>query len=498
MARLALLGAALLCALAVSTQGSPEGHGTKTEMMGAGRLLQQGPHTNSDPPYNYNCHGFDWAASSSSAEITELCDSPASSFPVADCDGDMQSPINIVTSELADPTDRSGVSGINLRGMGSSDFVLRSNVKVNIEQDMKISWDAPTSGNLPTIMIDGTEQRFQPIQLHFHHFASEHTINGQLYPLEAHLVMASLDDPNQLAVIGTMYKYGNGDDFLARLFGKVEDALEERDDVSYGSKEVPIDMEISPKDHVLPQSSLEYAGYDGSLTTPPCSEVVKWHVFTSPRTISIDQLKTFERVSLNAHPNEAIPTNNRVIQPLGTRAAYRYEATAMDDSGDGTGNADELSSPTTVTATYDIMVSGTASSLADMFNNGARLDNGGFGPDDQAEADLLRQIQRRARANSGAEGAEVVRMMKFTAALGRRRLNQQGAAAEMDIRYYFEGSTDQEEATSAVNGMNPSSLGSSSSGLTDVQQTEVTSSASSLRAGLGLVVAAFFGAALAL
>lgn len=59
---------------------------------------------------------------------------------------------------------------------------------------------------------------------------------------------------------------------------------------SFGDKDVPVDVTVNVLEDLLPDS-LDYYGYDGSLTTPPCSEIVKWHVFATPRTVSIEQLK---------------------------------------------------------------------------------------------------------------------------------------------------------------------------------------------------------------
>jgi len=40
-------------------------------------------------------------------------------------------------------------------------------------------------------------------------------------------------------------------------------------DAKAGDKEVPLDMKVNIVNDLLP-SDLSYAGYDGSLTTPPC------------------------------------------------------------------------------------------------------------------------------------------------------------------------------------------------------------------------------------
>lgn len=50
--------------------------------------------------------------------------------------------------------------------------------------------------------------------------------------------------------------------------------------------------------------------YDGSLTTPPCSEGVKWNVMTTPIEMSEAQLAAFSAI---------VEANNRPVQPLGDR-----------------------------------------------------------------------------------------------------------------------------------------------------------------------------------
>ncbi len=50
--------------------------------------------------------------------------------------------------------------------------------------------------------------------------------------------------------------------------------------------------------------------YEGSLTTPPCSEGVQWVVMAERRQISPEQMAT-----LTSH----LYDNNRPVQPLGDR-----------------------------------------------------------------------------------------------------------------------------------------------------------------------------------
>ena len=56
--------------------------------------------------------------------------------------------------------------------------------------------------------------------LHFHfHSPSEHTIAGQYYPLEAHLVHRASD--GSLAYVSLLFKYGRSNSFLQTILGTV-------------------------------------------------------------------------------------------------------------------------------------------------------------------------------------------------------------------------------------------------------------------------------------
>ena len=62
---------------------------------------------------------------------------------------------------------------------------------------------------------------------------------------------------------------------------------------------------------LLPNDSESYYGYSGSLTTPPCDPVVRWHILSNPLPINKEQLEKFrslagEVVDYNWRP----PQNN--------------------------------------------------------------------------------------------------------------------------------------------------------------------------------------------
>jgi len=64
---------------------------------------------------------------------------------------------------------------------------------------------------------------------------------------------------------------------------------------------------------LLPKNTAYYR-FNGSLTTPPCSEGVRWFVLKEPIEISKEQLKEFEKV---------MGKNNRPVQPINARIIVR-------------------------------------------------------------------------------------------------------------------------------------------------------------------------------
>ena len=146
-----------------------------------------------------------------------------------------------------------------------------------------------------TMTIDG--KAFDLKQFHFH-TPSEHTLDGQSYPAEAHLVHVAED--GELAVLGIVYEEGEASEVLAPVWDDLE-ALSEAD---------PMTINVA---NLLPDSRVAYT-YSGSLTTPPCSEDVRWHVMQQPLTLSAQQLAALTAI---------YDDTNRPVQPLNDRELDR-------------------------------------------------------------------------------------------------------------------------------------------------------------------------------
>ncbi len=153
-----------------------------------------------------------------------------------------------------------------------------------------------------TLNYDGVPYHLR--QFHFHH-PSEHTLDGQLFEMEMHLVHAAAD--GQILVVGVMLSGGAQVDApcYAPLFDHLPTA-------ECGPQYTGLMIDpgaLLPKDHA-------YYYYEGSLTTPPCTEGVHWVVMAQPIPLSDAQVDAFTAV---------FPDNHRPVQPLYDREVYSDE-----------------------------------------------------------------------------------------------------------------------------------------------------------------------------
>ncbi len=75
----------------------------------------------------------------------------------------------------------------------------------------------------------------------------------------------------------------------------------------------PLPASINARD-LLPRDA-SYFYYPGSLTTPPCSEGVRWLVMQQPITMSEEQIAALRKAIGFA--------NNRPVQPLNARIIFK-------------------------------------------------------------------------------------------------------------------------------------------------------------------------------
>jgi len=154
---------------------------------------------------------------------------------------------------------------------------------------------------------------YQLLQFHLH-APSEHTVDGTLAAAELHLVHrnALLD----LAVVVVMVQVAPpgvaGNAAIEKILTQAPEAAGE---------EVDLGGLLNPKD-VLPQQ-MGYYTYSGSLTTPPCSEGVRWFVLKNPVFVSQTAIDRFHEVIKLFPGYNGFVDNNRPVRPLNGRAVLR-------------------------------------------------------------------------------------------------------------------------------------------------------------------------------
>jgi carbonic anhydrase len=142
--------------------------------------------------------------------------------------------------------------------------------------------------------IDG--RQFELLQFHFHH-PSEHLLSGRAFDLELHFVHRS--DAGQLAVLGVFIRQGAENAALQPIWAGMP---------TEAGPAQEIGTPIRPAE-LLPMER-GFFRYQGSLTTPPCSEGVLWTIFKQPIEASEDQIRKFAAL---------FPANARPVQGVNRR-----------------------------------------------------------------------------------------------------------------------------------------------------------------------------------
>ena len=193
-------------------------------------------------------------------------------------------------------------SPINLTGMIEGelpelkvDYTPGANEVINNGHTVEVKY-APGS----TMTVDG--HKFELKQLHFH-TPSENTIEGRHLPMEAHFVHA--DKEGQLAVIAIMYESGKVNPELEKAWQYMPSKVGETQVLAK-----PVNAAS------LMPSDLAYYRFNGSLTTPPCSEGVNWYVMKSFDSASQEQIDAFDQAMMHH-------ANNRPVQPINARVVIQ-------------------------------------------------------------------------------------------------------------------------------------------------------------------------------
>ncbi|KAM4726043.1 carbonic anhydrase 4a [Anableps anableps] len=240
-----------------------------------------------------------------------------------DCGGRSQSPINIVTRKTQ--TDKT-LTPLQFKNYQQT---FRSSIKNN---GHSVQVNIPL---ISTISGGGLSTTYKAVQFHLHWgndggLGSEHTIDGEQYPMELHIVhmknhyanlSTALRDPTGVAVLGFFYEESKS---ANRKYESIINALQSIRPANGNTSLPPISLaQLIPPE----QNLTSYYRYQGSLTTPGCTESVVWTVFENPIPLSMEQLKAFSKVQF--HHGNSMVNNFRPVQPLNGRQVFRSGATVL-------------------------------------------------------------------------------------------------------------------------------------------------------------------------
>ncbi|GAA4037302.1 carbonic anhydrase [Parerythrobacter jejuensis] len=144
----------------------------------------------------------------------------------------------------------------------------------------------------PGMGMTSGDKAFGLVQVHFH-TPAEHAINGERHPLVGHFVHAT--EGGELGVLGIMFEEGEANGALQSVI-----------DAAGSGNGTAVSFDVND---MLPDDVSVFR-YMGSLTTPPCSEGVNWHVSKSTMTASAEQIAALY---------ELLGDSARTVQPLGGR-----------------------------------------------------------------------------------------------------------------------------------------------------------------------------------
>ncbi|NXU36947.1 CAH4 anhydrase, partial [Drymodes brunneopygia] len=241
------------------------------------------------------------------------------------CKGQKQSPVNIVT--------RNVVYDKSLKPLTFEGYDVKGSAKWDVENNghtgkccsFKVTLDTS-----PKVRGGGLGRTYKAVEFHLHWGVpgepqnipgSEHSIDGEKYPMELHIVHIREDvsdvteakkTPDGLAVLAFFIKADEENKNYETLLNELK---------NIDTKGQSAQIDPLPLSSLLPpeEDLGRYYRYQGSLTTPDCYEGVTWTIFEKPIELSTMQLSQFSALHFDGKNSTPMMENFRPVQPLNGR-----------------------------------------------------------------------------------------------------------------------------------------------------------------------------------
>ena len=208
-----------------------------------------------------------------------------------DCQLDsIHAQINIDENEVVEDNSKFSFESINYETIEST--------SVTYQNDFSISTPTLDNGNI-TVKINGTTFTYKLLNIHFH-LKSEHTINGENYDMEMHIVHENTnkEDKNNLHMV------------IAYIF-EIDDDDEENSFInSIGFNTGEEVKNVNVKDIVQNEDVYYYKGF---VTSPHCAEEVNWVVIDDIKSMSQKQFDKFEEYFKKLNSNYGDGNNRKSL-----------------------------------------------------------------------------------------------------------------------------------------------------------------------------------------
>lgn len=258
-------------------------------------------------PQSLSAHRFTTSATMAAGKWGYADQAGWASLPGCVATGDSQSPIHIQTAGVVKSQ---ALKPLKLTGWETAFTGTVCNNGHSVQFN-------PNPGQQPASLEIHTGV-YEGLQFHFHWGechgkGSEHLIDGTQYDLEIHFVHKKVGDssggsaPDSLAVLAVMGTEDSRVDGTTGIWKALAVPQQYNSTLSLGGIRF---VELLPP-------SLDYYHYQGSLTTPPCSEIVQWLVLKEPIGVPREFLESLRRIE--DEEGEHLCHNYRDLQLINKR-----------------------------------------------------------------------------------------------------------------------------------------------------------------------------------